>query len=738
MRERIERLVPGSTQGLWVGTFHSLFSRLLRFLAPIIGIPKDFTIFDDQDQKTLVTQILKEMGLSDHVSARAILSGIDQAKNRGLGPDEYKGRDYFTDLIARIYPIYQERLTQAKALDFGDLLLLPLKFIKHNEHFRLDLANRFDYVLVDEFQDVNLVQYQLVRHLAWRSRQILVVGDDDQAIYGWRGADVQNLLAFEEDWRDAKVVKLEQNYRSTSIILKAANAVISRNRDRFGKNLFTEQKGGDLIEAYEAWDERREATYVVRTLKELVDNGFSITDCAIFYRTNAQSRVIEEALRNEGLPYTVIGGMRFYERAEVRDILAYLRVVHHPEDEIALRRIINVPTRGIGEATLETVTLYAREHKISLWDGLCGIIQSPDLLGSGPRKKLEAFQKLILSLQNTYKVNGLSALSDAIIEQTGYLERLSLDRSPESESRRENVMEFLSSIREAHAEAAFKGEELSLGDYLDQIALVSAVDGNSKGVSLMTMHAAKGLEFRAVFITGLEEGLFPSLRNREEHSAISEPLEEERRLAYVAITRAKERLFLSYAKQRRLYGQLPKLNEPSRFLQDIPVECLKEIATEHPQYPYATSFGAGWSYHHEQEQDQELEEPFSSWEEDFNTTQRKREPLWKRQKYSLQMRPRQAAESSSDGYGGKPPQAYSYFSNSAEHGSLDPVVEYDDASNARGTFRLGQIVEHAQFGRGAIRAFSGIGPGLKLVVAFDSVGPKTVMARFISKISSSH
>lgn len=674
MRHRIEHLLPGASQGLWIGTFHALCARLLRIHAKAAGLPADFLVFDDQDQKTLCTQLLKENGYLDHLTPRAVMTEIDQAKQRGLLPEAYKGQDYRTDLIAKLYPEYQRRLRAANALDFGDLLLLPLTLAKENEAVRIDLETRFSHVLVDEFQDVNWAQYQLVCLWARRTRELMVVGDDDQSIYGWRGADVKNMLTFERDWPETTLIKLEQNYRSTAVILQAANAVIAKNRNRLGKNLFTDRVGGALIECRATLDDRREAAFVVNTLQDLQKTGIAPTECAILYRTHAQSRVIEEALRWAGLSYTVVGGVRFYDRAEVRDVLAYLRLCHNPDDEVAFRRIINVPTRGIGEATVAKVAAFAQQHQTSLWRAIQAMGQLGELSAT-LRNKLLIFEQLISQLKIVYQQQGLAALADAIVERTGYLERLALDRSPEATSKRENVMELLQSIRDAVA-LRFP-ESMTLGEYLEQIALVSTIDTDLRGVSLMTIHAAKGLEFRVVFLTGLEDGLFPSVREGEEFRGEVDSLEEERRLAYVALTRAKERLFLTYAQERRLYGTLPRVNDPSRFLLDIPKTCLSPQSTHGLGGRLPRS--SPWS----------SETASSRWDgDDFSS-------------------PRLGRTTS------------------------DASIEYDDSPHARGGFRLGQVVHHAQFGRGVVRAFSGIGERLKLVIAFDSVGAKTVLAQYL-------
>ncbi len=719
MRERAERLLSGTLSGMWIGTFHSTCARLLRIHAAAAGLPKDFVIFDDSDQLTLLGQILREISLSDHAATpRAILSGIDKAKNAGKGPDEYQGHDFFTDLVARVYPVYQQRLRQYGAVDFGDLLMLPLSLAQKDPAVAADLAGRFDHVLCDEFQDTNRVQYRLLCLLAKKTRQLVVVGDDDQAIYGWRGADVRNLLDFEQEWPDAAVVKLEENYRSTQIILTAANAVIARNRERRGKELFTSRAGGELILYHTAQDERREATYVARTIQGLArDEGRSTDDFAVCYRTNAQSRALEEALRQHGIPYTVIGGTRFYDRAEVKDVMAYLRLCQNPSDEVALRRVINVPTRGIGESTVKRIQAHARGTGSSMWQALLELVTSGELSALA-RRKLLAFAELIEELRRLQADLSLSDLAEAVTERTGYFERLAVDGTPESASRRENIMELIGSIREREREAKERNhEELRLIDYLEQISLNSSVDTPSRGVSLMTVHAAKGLEFAVVVVTGLEDGLFPSLRRMEEHSADADPIAEERRLAYVALTRARERLVLTNARQRRLFGQQPRVSEPSRFLKEIPPSCLLPTfdreAPEAPrafdgEAPEATAGSWGESDGWEQGRRRVGRGADAATEDDGGYRVERDEDEW-------------------DGGRGRrsaPP------TNVHEGDTLR--VEYDEPQVGSGAFRLGQVVRHRQFGSGEVRALSGHGSGLKATVYFPHIGARTVMVRFLS------
>ncbi len=583
----------------WLGTFHSIGARLLRRLADRAGLPPDFVILDDDDALRVCKEILQEEHIDEMaMPPRALRTFIDRAKNQGLLPEQYRGSDYFTDLVARLYPLYQARLLRLGAADFGDLLLWPVILCDRDPELASLLGRRFLHVLVDEFQDVNQVQYRLLRHLAGQSRNLVVVGDDDQAIYGWRGADVRLILDFERDWPEVRVVKLEENYRSSQVILDAAHAVVARNPHRHDKKLYTRRQGGERIICYEALDERREALYAANTILLLQhEQGYLPSDFAMIYRTNAQSRVLEEALRACDIPYTVIGGARFYDRAEVKDVLAYLRLCHNPADELALRRVINVPARGIGEKTVSRLEAHARLAGLTLWQTLLDALDDEALGTPTTRKRLRAFVELIKSLQKSAAEMGVTQLAREILQRTAFMARFRPDDS-EDQSRQENVMELLGSIeqleRELHQQSASTSRTessdepadlfadsatgpLTLSDYLTRVALASGDDHGEgeRGVQLMTAHAAKGLEFQVVLVTGLEDGLFPSLRSNQGSEAEREQrVHEERRLCYVAMTRARERLFLTYAHTRRLFGQQPRIAPISRFVRDIPAECL--------------------------------------------------------------------------------------------------------------------------------------------------------------------
>lgn len=711
MRERTEKLLEKEgvsfvhQKPLWIGTFHAMFAKLLRLYANQIGLSSSFVIFDESDQKTVCKQIIKELQISEKIQPTAFLSAIERAKNQGISPSEYKGYDYFTDLVAKVYPLYEKKLSDCSALDFNDLLLRPLQLFEQQHPISKEIEHRFSYVLVDEFQDVNTIQYRLICHLAKNHRQIMVVGDDDQAIYSWRGADVRNILQFEKDWPEATVIKLEQNYRSTPIILEAANAIISRNLQRRAKKLFTEKKEGELISCILALSDRQEATLIAEQIARLhKEKEIDFSSIAIFYRTNAQSRVFEEALRNLQLPYMIIGGMRFYDRSEVRDILAYLRLALNPEDEIAFRRVINTPSRGIGEVTLNKLVQLSLTKNLSLWKTL-SLLQKENLdFSENTRQKLLNFYQLIESFYALSTQVDILYLLDVVFDKTGYLEQLALDPSYEAISRRENLMEFAQSIKEA-SQDYFSDHQISLQlkDYLEKIALISSDETSTKGISLMTIHAAKGLEFPIVFITGLEEGLFPSLRN-ESSSSLSEkelskvdPIDEERRLAYVALTRAKEKLYLSYAMERRLYGGEPRINLPSRFLREIPNHLIEAQNIEEN------------SVHIPLKNTNKYKLQFSRSSREFeNKSAQDINPFEQRinREYPIQK-----------------------FDSSKK--SFHQVI-YEDSSTSRSNFRLGQEVFHERFGRGEIRGFSGVGEQLKLIILFEMFGPKTILARYIS------
>jgi DNA helicase-2/ATP-dependent DNA helicase PcrA len=566
MRHRVGQLLRSQSEQLWVGTFHAICAKLLRLYSPHTEVPKDFVIYDDTDQRALITRILRDMKLDERrFVPRQIASHINQAKQEMTGPNEYPARDYYTTTIQQLYTNYEESLKRAHALDFGDLIYRCTRAMENNDQLRNELQRRFMHVLVDEFQDTNHAQFRFVRAIVGEHRNICVVGDDDQSIYRWRGADRRNILDFSQTFDDARVVKLEQNYRSTQRILRAADAVISRCMNREPKTLWTENDEGSEITLVRSLDERDEARIVIQAIREFQSQGRSLSDIAVFYRIHAQSRVLEEGLRAANLPYVIVGGTRFYERAEIKDILGYLRLIANPNDDVSLLRIINVPARGIGKTTLQYVLDFASTHQISVWEALSQVDNIPQL-APGARRKLTEFANLVQSLRSLHQEQPSPLrLANEIVERTQYTQRLQEEDNAEADARLQNIQEFLGSLLNFEQDA----ERPTLEAFLELITLQTS-DTSSSGVSqltLMTVHAAKGLEYPVVIVAGMEEGLFPY--KGIEAGQDPDELEEERRLAYVAFTRAREQLVLTYAVQRRMFGQL-RVGLLSRFAEEVP------------------------------------------------------------------------------------------------------------------------------------------------------------------------
>jgi len=588
MRERTIRLVDAGSR-VWLTTFHSLCARLLRKHAGQIDRRNDFAIYDEADQRAVIRKVATELHLSDEQYPAARLLGvIDRAKNDGYLPTDLHraAGDPVAHILATVYERYQAGLAANNALDFGDLLLCVVDLFRRQPTVLAHYQAQFQYLMVDEYQDTNRVQYQLMRLIGLGHRNVCVVGDDDQSIYRWRGADLRNIFDFESDFPGARVLRLEQNYRSTKNILAAAGAVIQHNVGRKGKSLWTENDAGEPLVLYTAVDERAEARYVVREIERLMRTGYSAGDVAVFYRTNAQSRALEEELVRTGLAYTIIGSTRFYDRKEVKDLLAYLRFVANPQDGVSLLRIINVPPRGIGKATLEVLERVATERELPLGQ-LLGVAGSLGLMPS-VCSRLGDFDQLCGRLRSAARTSIAAALR-AMLAETGYLERLQADNTPEGEARVENVNELLAVCEEFDATA----EDPSLPAFLEQIALIADVDSyaaTQDRVTLMTLHNSKGLEYAVVFIIGVEEGLFPHERSLEQPEAI----EEERRLCYVGVTRARQRLYLVHAQQRHLFGRMQQ-NLPSRFLAEIPEALVRRegenrsLATDEPRVDYSYS-----------------------------------------------------------------------------------------------------------------------------------------------------
>lgn len=591
IKERVISLIGEEAKYLWVSTFHAACIRILRQEIQYLGYKKNFVVYDERDSQKLIADILKELGLNPQEYKPAnLFNKISLAKSDLLYPEKFKNMAYsnIDSIASRVYEIYQQRLKESNALDFDDILLLTVKLFKEFPEVLEKYQRRFKYILVDEYQDTNKVQYELLKLLSAKHRNLFVVGDDDQSIYGWRGADIENILNFEKDFPEATVIRLEQNYRSTKVILEAANHLISYNRRRKGKNLWTENERGEEITVYEAYDEYDEAQYVAGEILRLVSAGrFKYGDIAVFYRINAQSRVFEEIFLRYGIPYIVVGGLKFYDRQEIKDILAYLRLVVNPSDVISFKRVINVPRRGIGAQSLARLEFYAYQKGIDLLEA-CREAEAIPGLSSKAKKGFVDFASLIDFVRAEAEKKEVAEVIWTVAEKSGYLEMLKKEASVEADSRIENIQELFSLA--VNFAQLYPGAGLS--EFLERISLVSDVDTyehEEEAVTLMTVHNAKGLEYPVVFLVGLEEGLFPHQRSMFSEDEI----EEERRLCYVGITRAKEKLYLVHAFSRTKFGERQFL-APSRFLSEIPEELVsveKRFITDETHYNHRTDFG---------------------------------------------------------------------------------------------------------------------------------------------------
>jgi DNA helicase-2/ATP-dependent DNA helicase PcrA len=683
MRSRVEALLGTDCRSMWISTFHALCARLLRREAPHIGLSRDFVIYDSSDQLTLMKHVLREAGFEGTLQPRVVLSRISHAKNRmeadnGI-PGAWTGRD---EQVSKLFESYTRALKEANALDFDDLLLKTVELFEKSSSVRERYTKKFRYVMVDEYQDTNRPQYLLVRHLA-AHHNLCVVGDPDQSIYKWRGADLRNILDFEHDFPEVATVRLERNYRSTQVILDAASAVISNNRNRKEKRLYTERLGGAKILYYRAGDDLDEAEFVSRTARTALREDPENT-VAILYRTNAQSRTLEDALRRAGTAYRIIGGVRFYERKEVKDALAYLRLILNPHDDVSVRRVVNVPARGIGKGVMESLEaiplpttaadssapllsdLDPRASNDSLWTRLLHGIDRR-LLPNRSLASLTVFRDLIVNLTSMAAEEPVSLALGKVLDRSGYLQDLRDERSEEAEGRIENLLELVSAAREYES----RNPEPSLGGFVDQLSLLSDADeeagSKTARVVMLTMHSAKGLEFPVVMISGLEEGLFPHSRSSDDEVE----LEEERRLCYVAITRAQRRLVLTSAARRRVFGDYQS-TEPSRFVDEIPAELIDEVPSS-----FASSFLTA-------------------------------------------------------------PPSYSQFRDARRGGGYrgrvreEPVVySYEDEDQSLpGEMKQGTRVRHPKFGVGTILSVEPLDDDVKLVVRFLSVGQKTLRAKF--------
>ena len=567
MKDRVERQLGSVARAIWMMTFHSACGRILRREAERLGYRSNFTIYDSADQVRLVKACLEELERDPkRFVPRGIHSQISNAKNQLIGPDEYAARvaSFYDQTVADVYSLYQRKMFASNAVDFDDMLMLTVDVLQRFPEARERWSKAFRYVLVDEYQDTNHAQYVLLKLLAGEHRNLMAVGDPDQSVYQFRGADIRNILEFEKDFQNTKVISLEQNYRSTNSILQAANELISHNRERKEKNLWSDLGEGDPVRVVETEDEHAEARFVAAEIAARIDEGYSASEIAVVYRTNAQSRVLEDVLVRQGVPYQVIGGPKFYERAEIKDAVAYLQVLDNPSDAISLTRIANRPRRGIGDTSLARLTTYADGLGITLWEAT----SHPEEAGLAPAstRAVRGFHSAIESLQATATDSSVADLVEAVLDRSGYLEALEAERTIEARGRIENLEELVGVAREYDASA----QDPSLSGFLQEISLYADADAladedeSGGAVTLMTLHNAKGLEFRAVFVIGMEEGIFPHVRSLEENS-----LEEERRLAYVGMTRAKEKLTLTHAMRRSLFGR-SEANLPSRFLDEIP------------------------------------------------------------------------------------------------------------------------------------------------------------------------
>ena len=582
MRERVDRLIGDTARAVWLSTFHSFCARFLRYeIDALEGYEKNYIIYDASDSKALIKRCLKSMDLDEkQYPPTSMQAAISDAKNQMMSADAFAqtAHTFFQQKVAEVYQEYQKSLRQNNALDFDDLLMLTVILLQKNEDVLRKYQRRFQYILVDEYQDTNGAQYTLTKLLAAGHHNLCVVGDADQSIYGWRGADMSNILDFEKDYSEAKVIFLEQNYRSTKKILSAANAVIENNQNRRPKKLWTKNEEGCGIKTYCSFNEKDEADFIAGETKRLVETeDLSYGDFAVLYRTNVQSRALEEGFMRRGIPYTMVGSLKFYDRKEIRDLIAYLHVIFNPLDTVSLLRIINEPKRGLGDTSINRLNAYAEETGRSLFD----VISSPDALDDIPglkprtRKPLEDFAAMIfelLALQNTIR---LSDFIERVLALSGYTASLEAEQKPENEARLENLKEFIGVAKDFER----SGEESTLENFLNHIALISDVDDvdlTSERVTLMTLHSAKGLEFPVVFMSGMEEGIFPHSRSLMDDAA----LEEERRTCYVGITRAQKRLYLTHAQQRMIFGNITSF-PPSRFLSEIPKSCLEDAVASH-------------------------------------------------------------------------------------------------------------------------------------------------------------
>ena len=575
MRDRIEKYAGNDVRSMWIGTFHSICARILRKNIGDLGYTGEFVIYDTADSRTLIKECMKELDIDEKAyPPRSVLSVISNAKNDMITCDGFYSEfssNPRMKTVAKLYELYQRKLAQNNALDFDDMIMLTVKVLKESDAVREAYQEQFKYILVDEYQDTNNSQYELIRLLVGDRENICVVGDDDQSIYKFRGANIENILSFQKDYKGAKRITLDENYRSTAIILDTANAVISNNSKRMGKNLWTNKDSGEKISMFTGFNEKSEAEYIAREVRKHIKDGGNYSDCAVLYRTNAQSRAIEEAFMPEAIPYKVVAGQRFYDRKEIKDIIAYLRIIYNPDDSVSVERVINEPKRKIGGATIDKIHKHMQNDGCSMYKVLLNIGQYDDLRSSAVRTS--GFVKLIEELRVIATEKPVDEVVNSVFQKSGYMAMLEAENTVESQTRIENLYEFLSVAREFVSSVETDG---SLGEFIENVTLVSDIDdydSSDDSVVLMTVHSAKGLEFPIVFLSGMEEGLFPSSRVAGD----KEEIEEERRLCYVAITRAKEKLHMTRALSRFKYGQRLPFEE-SRFWREVPAEYTEDAS----------------------------------------------------------------------------------------------------------------------------------------------------------------
>ena len=703
MRERVDRMIGEGAKDVWLSTFHSFCAKFLRREVEATGMYKrNFVIYDSSDSQVVIKECLKELNLDPKQYApSSIQNAISNAKNQLMGPKAV-ARDadnFFQQKVAEVYALYAKKLRTNNAMDFDDLLMVSVLLLEEHEEIRVKYQNRFKYILVDEYQDTNGAQYQLTKILAAKHHNLCVVGDADQSIYGWRGADIRNIMDFEEDYPEARTIKLEQNYRSTKNILAAANAVIENNINRKKKELWTENATGEKLTIYEARDERDEAEFIATTvMKQKTIFNASYGDMAVLYRTNAQSRVVEETFMRRGIPYTMVGGLKFYDRKEIKDILAYLRVIYNPLDTVSLLRIINVPKRGLGATTIAKLADFAENNGLTLFD----VISSEETLSqiSGitarVKKPLELFSTFIFQFMGYQSNMRIDDLIEKVLEESGYLRELQEEKKPENESRIENLKEFVGVARDFQKTE----ENPTLENFLSTLSLVSDIDNaelEDDRITLMTLHSAKGLEFPTVFMVGMEEGLFPHSRTLMDENEI----EEERRTCYVGITRAQRKLYLTCAQQRTIYGKT-SMSTPSRFLGEIPEEYTERLV------PRVNAYGFANANHYGAQQ----------------------------RSGTMTFRPSANQMGSGANFSDKAKSALEVMNDMQKRGvNVQPktgVIRPDTSVE----WKVGDKAQHGKWGVGTVVSVKGEGEEVELKIAFPGQGVKGLMQKYapISKV----